>query len=83
MTQLVGKLAAVRYAINRARPEEARVEPAAPNQWHVTDDAGHAGVAAAEFYKERERLEAEAGRIARDAQARQVDAIRSLTARPL
>jgi hypothetical protein len=82
-TQLTGKFAAVRYAINKLRPEEARVEPAPPSQWHITDNPEHARIAAAEYYKERERLEAEAGRIARDAQARQLDALRNITARPL
>jgi hypothetical protein len=82
-TPLTGKFAAVRYAINQMKPEEARVEPAPPNQWHFTDNAEQARIAAAKLFKERERLEAEAGRIAQDAQARQLDALHNITSRPL
>ena len=81
MTTVTGKLAAVRYAINKVLgPEKAKVEPAPPNQWHITDNAEHARIAAAEFLKERERLEAEAARIVADAQAQMLHRLRNITA---
>jgi hypothetical protein len=74
-----GRFAVVCYTLNRTKPEEAFVEPAAFAEWHLTDNPEHARIVGGEFFKERQRLNEEAERVRKVAQDELLHRLRNIT----
>jgi hypothetical protein len=88
-----GKFAVVRYVIDRNKPMEAKVVPAPwqgvpvygkgpivmEGKWHFTDNAEHARIVAAEFFKEKEHLIAQAKQESELAKDRELQRLRNIT----